>query len=100
MAETDEDTPGPGETAPENEVAAADITAEPQDIEAMPDNGLGFEFEGAAELEQVDALIERAHFGVGGDHIAPFSRQLRKAMRDDFPFDNDIHDIADKAMRK
>ncbi|SDM55234.1 hypothetical protein [Maricaulis salignorans] len=98
MAETDEDTPGPGETAPENEVAAAEVTAEPQEVETTPDNGLGFEFEGAAELEQVDALIGRAHFGVGGDHIAPFSRQLRKAMRDDFPSDNDIHDIADKAI--
>tara|TARA_R110002072_G_scaffold246235_5_gene405476 strand:- start:644 stop:1759 length:1116 start_codon:yes stop_codon:yes gene_type:complete len=98
MAETDEDTPGPGEAAPETEAAAADIAAEPKGNAATPDNGLGFEFEGAAELEQVDALIERAHFGVGGAHIAPFSQQLRQAMRDDFPSDNDIHDIADKAI--
>lgn len=61
---------------------------------------LGFEFDGLSDLEHVDALINRAHFGVGGQHVAPFSQQLKTAIRGEFPVDNDIHDVADEAIDK
>jgi hypothetical protein len=94
---------GDGSTESSDEVAEDESTVEGVE-EAAPSivvgsaRGLAFEFEGAADLDHVDALVERMHFGVSGAHLRPFTTQLKQAIRADFPVDNDIHDVADKAI--